>query len=89
MIIDVYYFEIKDGLKVKKAVCYIIFGIDMDGKKDIFGIYIFFGKENRVDWNKVFEDLINCGFKKVLVIVSDDFLGIIEIIKVVYLYVDY
>jgi len=39
--------------------------IDMEGKKDIFGLYTFFGKENRADWNKVFEDLINRGLKRV------------------------
>lgn len=45
----------------------------LDSKKDIFGIYTFFGKENKADWMKVFEDLINRGLKKVLIIVSDDF----------------
>ncbi|WP_307720915.1 transposase [Caldicellulosiruptor changbaiensis] len=45
----------------------------LDSKKDIFGIYTFFGKENKADWMKVFEDLISRGLKKVLIIVSDDF----------------
>jgi len=31
----------------------------LDSKKDIFGIYTFFGKENKVDRMKVFKDLIN------------------------------
>ncbi len=70
LIIGAYHSDIKDGSKVKNAACYIVLGIDMDGKKDIFGIYTFFGKENRADWNKVFEDLINRGLKKVLIVVS-------------------
>ncbi len=61
----------------------------MEGKKDIFGLYTFFGKENRADWNKVFEDLINRGLKRVLVVVSDDFPGIIETVKAVYPHVDH
>jgi len=61
----------------------------MEGKKDIFGLYTFFGKENRADWNKVFEDLINRGLKRVLVVVSDDFPGIIETVKAVYPYADH
>jgi len=73
LLIDAYHCEIKDGSKVRKAACYIVLGIDMEGKKDIFGLYTFFGKENRADWNKVFEDLINRGLKRVLVVVSDDF----------------
>jgi transposase-like protein len=84
LLIDAYHCEIKDGSKVKKAACYIVLGIDMEGKKDIFGLYTFFGKENRADWNKVFEDLINRGLKRVLVVVSDDFPGIIETVKAVY-----
>ncbi|ADQ05534.1 transposase mutator type [Caldicellulosiruptor owensensis OL] len=89
LIIDAYHCEIKDSSKVKKAACYIILGIDMDGKKDIFGMYTSFGKENRADWNKVFEDLINRSLKKVLIVVSDDFPGIIETIKAVYPYADH
>jgi len=65
LLIDAYHCEIKDGSKVRKAACYIVLGIDMEGKKDIFGLYTFFGKENRADWNKVFEDLINRGLKRV------------------------
>ncbi len=62
--------------------------IDLEGKKDIFGIYTFFGKENKADWMKVFEDLINRGLKKVLIIVSDDFPGIIDAVKIAYPYAD-
>jgi len=47
LLIDAYHCEIKDGSKVRKAACYIVLGIDMEGKKDIFGLYTFFGKENR------------------------------------------
>lgn len=89
LIIDAYHCEIKDGSKVKKAACYIVLGIDMEGKKDIFGLYTFFGKENRADWNKVFEDLVNRGLKKVLIVVSDDFPGIIETVKAVCPYADH
>lgn len=50
---------------------------------------LFFGKENRTEWNKVFEDLVNRGLKKVLIVVSDDFPGIIETVKAVYPYADH
>lgn len=38
---------------------------------------------------KVFEDLINRGLKKVLIIVSDDFPGIIDAVKIAYFYADH
>jgi transposase-like protein len=44
--------------------------------KDIFGFYTFFSNENKADWIKVFNDLIDRGLKRVMLIVSDDFPGI-------------
>nr|WP_206516873.1 transposase [Caldicellulosiruptor changbaiensis] len=54
LIIEAYHREIKDGSKVKKAACYIVLGIDMEGKKDIFGLYTFFGKKNRANLKQSF-----------------------------------
>jgi len=47
LLIDAYHCEIKDGSTVKKAACYIVLGIDMEGKKDIFGLYIFSAKKTK------------------------------------------
>lgn len=84
LIIDAYQCEIREGAKVKKATCYIVLGIDMEGKKDIYGIYTFFGRENKENWNEVFEDLVMRGLKRVLIVVSDDFPGIIDTVQKVY-----
>ncbi|AZT89249.1 IS256 family transposase [Caldicellulosiruptor changbaiensis] len=84
LIIDGYHCEIKDNSKVKQATCYVVLGIDLEGKKDIFGIYTFFGKENKADWMRVFDDLITRGLKKVLIVVSDDFPGIIDAVRLAY-----
>lgn len=89
IIINAYHCEIEDSSKVKKVTCYIVLGIGLDGKKDIFGIYTFFGKENKADWSKVFEDLIIRGLKRVLIVISDDFPGIIDTIKIAYPYADH
>jgi len=56
----------------------------LEGKKEIGGWYIEFGKENRTDWMKIFNDLISRGLKRVLVIVSDDFPGLSEVIKTLF-----
>ncbi|WP_408605151.1 transposase [Caldicellulosiruptor bescii] len=44
----------------------------------------FFGKENKADWMKVFDDLITRGLKEVLIVISDDFPGIIDAVKLAY-----
>ncbi len=51
--IDCYHTEVKDNLKIKKACVYTVLGIDLQGRKDVYGYYTFFGNENRGDWLKV------------------------------------
>lgn len=36
LIIDAYHCEIRENTKVKKATCYVVLGIDMEGRKDNF-----------------------------------------------------
>jgi transposase-like protein len=76
LFIDGYPTEVKEKGKVRKACVYIVLGIDLEGKKDVYGFYTFFGDENRADWLRVFNDLIERGLKKVALVVSDDFPGI-------------
>ncbi|MCD6408565.1 hypothetical protein J7L87_05910 [bacterium] len=39
---------------LEDAVIYVILLIGLDGRKEIGGWYIEFGKENRTDWIKIF-----------------------------------
>ncbi len=82
--IDGYHTGIKDNLKVRNACIYTVLGIDLHGRKDVYGYYTFFGSENRADWLKVFNDLIERGLKEIVVIVSDDFSGMNSAIKALY-----
>lgn len=82
--IDGYHTEIKDNLKVRKACVYTVLGIDLEGRKDVYGYYTFFGNENKADWLKVFNDLIERGLKRIVVIVSDDFHRMTDAIKALY-----
>lgn len=84
LFIDGYHTEIKDNLKVRKSCVYTVLGIDLDGRKDVYGFYTFFGSENKADWLKVFNDLIERGLKKVVLTVSDDFPGLTEAVKALY-----
>jgi transposase-like protein len=43
--------------------------VDLQGNKDIF-VYRFFSSENKADWIKAFNDLIDRGLKRVMLIVS-------------------
>jgi len=84
LFIDAYHTEVKDRGKVKKSCVYVVLGLDLDGHKDVYGFYTFFGNENRTDWLQVFNDLIERGLKRVALIVSDDFPGIDKAINALF-----
>jgi transposase-like protein len=79
--IDAYHTQIKDDEnKIRKAVIYSIISIDLHGKKELCGFYVFFGSESKEDWLVIFNDLISRGLKRLLLVISDDFSGLKEAI---------
>ncbi len=84
LFIDCYHTEVKMEGKVKRASVYIVAGIDLEGKKEPIGIYLHEGAETKERWREIFEDLIQRGLKKVLIIVSDDLPGISNVIKALF-----
>lgn len=81
MFIDAYHTQVKD--KIKDATLYAILTIDLEGKKDIAGIYSF-ERENKHTWMNILGDLVRRGLKYVMLIISDDFSGLKEVVKEVY-----
>jgi putative transposase len=71
-------------VSIRKASVYVLLGIDLQGNKDIFGFYTFFSNENKADWIKVFNDLIDRGLKRIMLIVSDDFPSISKAIETLF-----
>jgi len=59
----------------KKASVYVVLGVDL--------------QENKADWIKAFNDLIDRGLKRVMLIVSDDFSSISKAIETPFLYTDH
>lgn len=86
LFIDAYHTSIKDEdtNRVKKAVIYSVIGIDLDGRKDCYSYYIYWGSESKEDWLEVLNDLIKRGLKRVMLIVSDDFSGLSSAIKALF-----
>lgn len=82
--IDAYHTKLKeqDSRKVTKAVIHTVIGVDLNGRKEVYGYYEFFGSENKEHWLMILNDLINRGLKKCLLIISDDFSGLSEAISV-------
>jgi len=81
--IDAYHTSIKseETKKVCKAVIYSVIGIDLSGKKSLFGYYTLEGHETKEDWISIFNDLISRGLKRLMLVISDDFSGLSDAIS--------
>ena len=81
LFIDGYHTMIKQSKRIKRACVYTVLGIDLEGQKDVYGFYEFFGTESKDGWIKVLNDLIDRGLKKVVLVVSDDFPGLSDALE--------
>jgi transposase-like protein len=89
LFIDGYHTEIKQSKRVRKACVYSVLGIDLEGQKDVYGFYEFFGSESKDGWLKVLNDLMERGLQRVIVVVSDDFPGLSEALKALLQYTEH
>ena len=81
--LDAIHFHVRsEGRIVKKAV-YIVLGIDMDGKKDVLGMYV--GEnESAKFWLSVLNGLKNRGVKDILIACIDGLTGFTQAISAVF-----
>lgn len=71
---DCLYVPIKDDLTSSKRAVYVIIGVDVNGYKDILGLWID-RTESASFWTNVFEDLKERGVKDILYMSSDGIAG--------------
>lgn len=81
--LDALHFSVReDNMTVKKAV-YVVLGYDMDGKKDVLGMYI--GQsESAKFWLRVLEDIQSRGVKDILIACMDNLSGFIQAVEAIY-----
>jgi transposase-like protein len=71
---DCLYVPIKDDLTTSKKAIYVIIGVDVNGYKEILGMWID-GTESASFWSNVFEDLKERGVEDILYMSSDGVAG--------------
>lgn len=80
---DAMHFKVRDDNKIVSKAAYICMALDMDGKKDILGIWI--GEsEGAKFWLSVCNDLKNRGLNDILIACMDGLKGLPEAIRTVY-----
>ena len=71
---DCLYVPIKDDITTSKKSVYVIIGVDVDGYKEILGLWID-KSESSSFWSNVFEDLKERGVEDILYMCSDGVAG--------------
>lgn len=84
LFVDVYHSETCIDNKVRKSALYVIVGIDFNGQKDLFGLYLYDGHETKGFWLQTLNRLIERGLKRPLMVISDDFPGLKEAIATLF-----
>ena len=81
--IDGQRFKVRSDGQVKEKTVYTVLGIDIEGNKDILGLWIA-ETESAKYWLSVLTEIKNRGVKDILIITSDDLPGIEDAIKASY-----
>jgi putative transposase len=79
LFVDGKYVEFRDGDRLRAACIYVVVGLRRDGKKQVLTCCSRPGRENLEDWKFVLRNLLERGLRRVLILVQDDFSGLLPI----------
>lgn len=81
--LDAIHFKVRDSGKIMSKAAYTVLGINIEGKKEILGLWI--GEsEGAKFWMSVLNEIKNRGTKDILISCTDDLSGFSEAIKAVF-----
>ena len=79
LFLDGKYLEFRDGDRLRAACIYVVVGLRRDGKKQVLTCLPRLGRENLEDWKAILRNLIERGLRRVLILVQDDFSGLLPV----------
>ena len=77
--IDAVHYSVRTDGIVKKLAAYVALGVDLEGRKDVLGLYIGTNESSKY-WLNILNELKNRGVKDILVICADGLSGMKEAI---------
>ena len=83
MILDAVHYNVRDNGIVTKKAAYVAIGTDLDGKKDVLGIWLG-ASESAKYWLSVLNGLKNRGVQDILIASVDGLSGFVEAIHTAY-----
>ncbi len=81
--LDAIFYKIREEGQVKNKAVYTVLGVNLEGQKDILGLYIL-DSEGAKFWLQVLTDLSNRGIKDILIACVDGLNGFSDAIKSIY-----
>jgi putative transposase len=79
LFLDGKYVEFRDGDRLRPACIYVVVGLRRDGRKQVLTCLARVGRESLEDWKTVLRGLLERGLRRVLIVVQDDFSGLLPI----------
>src|SRR5215469_7239269 len=79
LFLDGKYVEFRDQDRLRPACIYVVVGLRRDGRKQVLTCLPRPGRENLEDWKFVLRSLLERGLRRVLLLVQDDFFGLLPI----------
>lgn len=81
--LDAIHFKVRENRKVITKAVYTVFGVNMDGQRDVLGLYI--GQsEGAKHWGRILENIRERGVKDVLFFCVDGLVGFTAVIEEIY-----
>lgn len=78
--VDAVHFSVRKDKVVQKLAAYVVLGVDIDGRKEVLGLYIGQNESSKY-WLGIFNELKNRGIKDIMVMCADGLTGIKESIS--------
>lgn len=79
--IDAIHYKVRDEGQVKSRAAYIALGYNLEGQKDVLGIWIGENESSKF-WLSVLAELKNRGVKNILIVSCDNLTGLSDAIKI-------
>lgn len=81
--LDAIHYSVRENGQVVKKAVYIVLGIDMEGKKDVLGMYIGESESSKF-WLSVLTDLQNRGVDDILIACMDNLTGFSQAVESIF-----
>jgi putative transposase len=81
LFLDAKYVEVRDADRLRPYGVYVVVGLHRDGLKRVLSAQVVPGRESLEGWKVTLRSLIERGLRNVLIVVHDDFAGLLNVTK--------